>query len=111
MAEQYKPAQILIEDQSSGRSAIQELKYSSALPIIAVKVDKDKSSRARTATSLIEAGKVFLPESAPWLNEFIDELAGFPTATHDDAVDSTTQALNYLRHQQENTVTISTVRL
>lgn len=111
MAEQYKPAQILIEDQSSGQSAIQELKYASALPIIPVKVDKDKVARARATTGLIEAGKVFLPESAPWLNEFIDELAGFPTATHDDTVDSTTQALNYLRHQQEPTVTFSTVYL
>ena len=40
---------------------------------------------------------VFLPESAPWLGDFIDELAAFPTGAHDDAVDSTTQALNYLR--------------
>ena len=111
MAEQYKPAQILIEDQSSGQSAIQELRHASALPIIPVKVDSDKSSRARAVTGLIEAGKVFLPESAPWLNDYVDELAGFPTATHDDVVDSTTQALNYLGHQPVNEVRFSTVYL
>jgi hypothetical protein len=40
---------------------------------------------------------VFLPESAPWLADYVDELATFPTGSYDDAVDSTTQALNYLR--------------
>ncbi len=29
------------------------------------------------------------------------------TAIHDDAVDSTTQALNYLRHQSGHTVSIT----
>ena len=49
-------------------------------------------------TPLIEAGRVFLPDSAAWLGD-IDELAAFPAGIHDDAVDSTAQALNYLRHQ------------
>jgi hypothetical protein len=31
-----------------------------------------------------------------------DELASFPTGLHDDAVDSTTQALNYLREPGED---------
>jgi len=41
----------------------------------------------------------------PWLDDYIDELAAFPTGAgvHDDAVDSTTQALNYLRHQPVHT--------
>jgi predicted phage terminase large subunit-like protein len=68
-----------------------------------VKVDRDKLARAQAVTPLIEAGKVFLPESAPWPNDYIDELAAFPTGVHDDAVDSTTQALNYLRHQPLHT--------
>ncbi len=60
LASEYKPNQILVEDRASGQSAIQELKYETALPIIAVKVDRDKLSRARAVTPLIEAGKVFL---------------------------------------------------
>ena len=59
----------------------------------------------------MEAGRVFLPESAPWLTEYIAELAAFPMAAHDDIVDSTTQALNYIRHQPVHTVRISTVRV
>jgi phage terminase large subunit-like protein len=45
------------------------------------------------------------------LNEYVDELAAFPNGLHDDAVDSTTQALNYLREQSENYVWEMTVRL
>jgi predicted phage terminase large subunit-like protein len=52
-----------------------------------------------------------LPESAPWLNDFVDELAAFPRETHDDCVDSVTQALNYLRHEALATVAWWPVRL
>ena len=107
LAQEWKPNQILVEDLASGQSLIQELKYSTALPIIPIKVDRDKLARAQAVTPLIEAGKVFLPESVPWLNEYIDELAAFPTGAHDDAVDSTTQALNYLRHQRVHTWGVS----
>jgi len=50
---------------------------------------------------MIEAGKVFLPEFAPWLYDYIEELSAFPNATHDDQVDSTTQALSFMRMRQE----------
>jgi phage terminase large subunit-like protein len=85
-----------MEDAASGQSLIQELR-TTALPILPIKADSDKLSRAAAVTPLLEAGKVFLPESAPWLADYLDELAAFPTGPHDDAVDSTTQALNYLR--------------
>ena len=62
-----------------------------------LKPDSDKISRAQAVTPLIESGRVFLPQSAGWLEDFEDELAAFPSAAHDDAVDSLTQALNYLR--------------
>ena len=104
LGREWNPSAILVEDAASGQSLIQELRHESSLPIIPVKIDRDKISRAQSITPLIEAGKVFLPESAPWLDLYLDELAAFPTGAHDDAVDSTTQALNYLRHQQEHTV-------
>jgi len=47
-------------------------------------------------TPLVESGRVFLPESAPWLPDFLANLGTFPNAAHDDDVDSVTQALNYL---------------
>jgi predicted phage terminase large subunit-like protein len=98
-AEEWKPNAILVEDRASGQSLLQELKSATALPVIAVKVDSDKLSRAQAVTAFVEAGKVYLPEEAPWLSDYIDELASFPTGLYDDAVDSTTQALNYFRER------------
>ena len=95
-AEAWSPSAILVEDSASGQSLIQELQTTNQ-PIIRVKPDSDKISRAQAVTPLIESGRVFLPESAGWLEDFEDELAAFPSAAHDDAVDSLTQALNYLR--------------
>jgi predicted phage terminase large subunit-like protein len=91
LAEQWKSDAILVEDRASGQSLIQELRLGSSLPVIPVKADSDKLSRAQAITPLVEAGRVFLPESAPWLGNFVDELAAFPNGMHDDIVDSTTQ--------------------
>ena len=101
LAEQWKPDAILVEDRASGQSLIQELKNSTALPIIPVRVDGDKLSRAQAVTPLMEAGKIFLPEGAPWTSDFIEETACFPNGAHDDIVDSTTQVLNYLRDEPQ----------
>jgi predicted phage terminase large subunit-like protein len=88
-----KPYRVLIEDAASGQSLIQELKRETRLPIIPVRPDSDKVIRAFSVTPLIEAGKVFLPEYAPWLHDYIEELSAFPNGQFDDMVDSTTQAL------------------
>jgi predicted phage terminase large subunit-like protein len=101
LADQWKPNAILIEDKASGQSLIQELKRSTALPLIPVRVDSDKQTRAQAITPMIEAGKIFLPESAPWVSDFIEEMACFPNGMYDDVVDATTQALNYLREEPQ----------
>jgi predicted phage terminase large subunit-like protein len=100
LAEQWKPSAILVEDRASGQSLLQELKSATTLPVLAVRADSDKLSRAQAVTPLIEAGKVCVPESALWLRDYMDELAAFPTGNYDDAVDSTTQALNFFRERQ-----------
>ncbi len=96
-AEEWRPHSILIEDKASGQSLIQELQRGTRLAVLPVKVDADKVARAQAVTPLVEAGKVFLPERAPWLDDYLDELSAFPAAAHDDFTDSTTQALNYMR--------------
>jgi predicted phage terminase large subunit-like protein len=97
MAAQWNPNAVLVEDKASGQSLIQELRQNTRLPIRPVKVDADKVSRAHAVSPLVEAGRVFLPKAAPWLAAFLDEMSTFPSGVHDDIVDSTTQALNYLR--------------
>jgi predicted phage terminase large subunit-like protein len=57
-----------------------------------VTVDKSKYTRAEAVTPLFEAGKCFLPEEAPWLDEWIEEHVSFP-GKFDDLVDTTSGAL------------------
>ena len=88
MAERHQPSKIYIEDAASGQSLIQSLKNNTRLPIIAVRVDRDKVSRANAVTGQVEAGNVVLPSRAAWLDDFLDEVTGFPGVTHDDQVDA-----------------------
>jgi predicted phage terminase large subunit-like protein len=50
---------------------------------------------AQTAT--IENGFVHLPEAAPWLAEYLHELAVFPHGRHNDQVDATAQFLDWFK--------------
>src|ERR1035437_4922821 len=97
LALKWRPDRVLIEDKASGQSLIQELQTSSRLAIEPVKVDSDKVTRATACTPLVEAGKVFLPEDAAWLADFLEEVSSFPASPHDDMVDALSQALNFTR--------------
>lgn len=97
LAETFKPSHVLIEDKGSGQSLIQELRDATALPVIAIEPEGDKVSRMIGATGPIEAGKVYLPKAAPWLQSYEAELSIFPLAPHDDQVDSTSQFINWMR--------------
>jgi len=91
-----RPTAVLIEDEASGQSLIQELKRNTYIPLVPIKADKDKVVRAYAVTPLIEAGRVYLPEYAPWLYDYVEELSAFPNGQYDDQVDSTSQALKYM---------------
>ena len=56
----------------------------------------DKQARLLAHSARFEAGDVLLPREAPWLAPYISELLAFPHGRHDDQVDSTSQALDYL---------------
>jgi predicted phage terminase large subunit-like protein len=96
-ADSWRPSEILLEDKASGQSLIQELKPATNYPVIPVKIDRDKESRASAVTGYFEAGRILFPEGAPWLADLEDELASFPGGLHDDCVDAISQTLNYLR--------------
>jgi hypothetical protein len=53
--------------------------------------------RMHAQTAVIENGFVHLPETAPWLAEYLHELAVFPNGKHDDQVDSTAQFLDWFK--------------
>jgi predicted phage terminase large subunit-like protein len=95
----HRGSVILVEDKSSGRQVCQELGRDVRLPILPVSVGKsDKASRAITVSPMVEAGKVKLPEDAPWLADYMEEMLLFPNSRNADQVDSTTQALAYMRN-------------
>lgn len=102
LAEEWKPSAILIEDKASGQSLIQECREATRFPVIAVKVDSDKLTRAHAVSGTVEAGRVHGPEAASWFEDFLDEVCGFPSWIHDDDVDVLTQGLNYLRADPED---------
>ena len=91
---------VLIEDKASGTGLIQSLRRDEALrdmPIIPVQRSTDKVSRVNDVLPFIRAGRLFVPESAPWLAAYMGELAAFSPAMthkHDDQVDVTVDALN-----------------
>lgn len=85
--EQYKPHAVKVEDAASGQSAIQSLTRDSRLPIIKITAEGSKEIRANQITGICEAGRISLPEKAPWLAVFLDETSLFPAGKHDDIVD------------------------
>lgn len=95
--ERDQPNVVLIEEKASGHGLIQELRKESAMPIKAIGVDTDKVSRLNAELPTIEAGKVFLPESAVWVADFIEELSFVPHGQYWDQVDTLTQLMKYRR--------------
>jgi predicted phage terminase large subunit-like protein len=94
------PTAVLIEDAASGQSAIQELKRSTRLPIIPFPARGSKVSRADAVSPLGEAGKIWLPEHAPWLADWIEEHIAFPNGEHDDQCDTSSMALARLSQRK-----------
>ena len=59
------------------------------------KPEGSKADRMVAQSAKIEAGHVYLPREAHWLDTFMLELLAFPNGRHDDQVDSVSQFLNW----------------
>lgn len=88
----------LIEKKQSGIAVIQEFKRNTYLTIEEVIPTDSKEIRVHANTGIIESGFVWLPEDEDYTHDFVMELSGFPKLTHDDIVDSTMQALTYIKN-------------
>jgi predicted phage terminase large subunit-like protein len=86
---------VLIEDKASGTQLIQELVADGLYA--GYKPQGDKVMRMHAQTAAIENGFVHLPQAAPWLAEYLHELAVFPNGRFDDQVDSTAQFLDWCK--------------
>jgi predicted phage terminase large subunit-like protein len=96
-AQAFNPRTILIEDKASGTQLIQELIHDRIHGIQRYEPKMDKIMRLHAVSSTMENGFVNLPEKAEWLPEYLHELTAFPKGKHDDQVDSTSQALDWIR--------------
>lgn len=96
------PNIVLIEDRGPGKEVIQEIEArdTDAMPQLRKTDPKgygDKVARARAQQSVFERGLIWVPESAPWLADWLDEVSAFPASAFDDQVDAASQALAYMR--------------
>lgn len=84
---------ILIEDKANGSAIIQTLQKN--VPgIIGINPQGGKTARVNAVAPAIESGHVFLPEGAPWLEDYLRQWSEFPAGKHDDMVDASSQCLN-----------------
>lgn len=95
MSARYPVLAKLVEDKANGPAVVQFLR--NEIPgLIPVGPRGSKEARLSAVAALFEAGNIWLPESEPWVEDYISELCAFPNAANDDQVDATSQALDYL---------------
>lgn len=90
---EWNPDAFIVEGKASGMPLIFELRRM-GIPVSEYTPSRgnDKFVRINSISDLFKSGKVWAPETR-WAAEVIEEIAAFPNASHDDYVDSTTQAL------------------
>ena len=78
---------------------IQSIQRQQSIPIKGVQVDADKYTRVLGVQGHIEAGYIYLPDGAEWVEDFLSECEKF-TATdshkHDDQVDALVMVIKTL---------------
>lgn len=89
---------VIVEDTGLGTGLWQDLARE-GIGLIPIKPLIDKATRLQVGSAKIEQGRLYLPESTPWLHEFEREVLTFPHGRHDDQVDSMSQFLFWLGAQ------------
>jgi len=93
----YSAKNILVEDKASGTQLIQDLQADGVHGVTRYEPKMEKIMRMHSVTSTIENGFVSIPAQAEWLPQYLHELAVFPKGKYDDQVDSTSQALDWIK--------------
>lgn len=57
------------------------------VPVAELQADADKLTRALPYAGLVRQHRVWLPRTAVWLDEWLDEHSDFPAVAHDDQTD------------------------
>src|SRR5262249_55345737 len=93
----FAATEVLVEDKASGTQLIQELIVEGCHGVMRYQPTTEKIMRLHAQTAMIENGFVHIPETAPWLAEYLHEMTVFPKGKHDDQVDSTAQFLDWFK--------------
>lgn len=89
-------ATLLVEKKANG-PAVRTMLKDEIPGIVMFEPSDSKEARAIACTPFFAAGNVWLPEK-PWVGDYVEQLAKFPKARHDDDVDATSQALLHLAY-------------
>jgi predicted phage terminase large subunit-like protein len=100
-AELWEAKNVVIEDRASGTQLIQDLQADGVYSTTQYEPKMEKILRMHSVSSTIENGFVYIPAEADWLAEYLHEMSSFPNGKYDDQVDSTSQALDWLKEGRE----------
>ena len=97
LAQRFQPGKILVEEKSWVSSSFKNSPKSvwKSHPVSQAATNK---SGCFLNTAPIETGRLRIPQQAPWLKDYIGELITFPRGEYADQVDSTTQALEWIKN-------------
>ena len=91
----------LIEDKANGPAVMSVLddEVPELVPIEPKDIGGSKEARCEAMAPTVQRGNLYLPHPTlfDWVNSYVHELCTFPKSKHDDRVDMTSQALNWLR--------------
>jgi len=102
-----QPNVVLIEDMFTGQQLGRDFEAENTLPQLrrinpkeagrATGTSSSKLARAERHAGLMETGQLWIPNNAPWLEDFTTETTSFPQGKFDDQVDALSQALDFAR--------------
>jgi predicted phage terminase large subunit-like protein len=103
MAQRFEATDVIVESAGAGQALVQQIQQKinqmSHRPFMLSWSNprQDKATRLMSQSPEIEAGRVYLPTEADWLDLFRAELLDFPNGANDDQVDSLTLFLEWDR--------------
>lgn len=90
-----------VEPKANGISVVQMLREMTTLNVMQTpSPTDDKEVRLRVVSPRIECGRVWVVEG-PWMEDFLDEVCGFPAMPHDEFVDILGYAINDLMEDED----------
>lgn len=92
IANKWNAKKVAVESVQYQAAMVQELRRNTNLPVVEVKVTKDKVTRFTAVEGKFEHGYILLAKGLP--PTFEDELLSFPNAQHDDYCDALVHAVN-----------------